>query len=204
MSNLKKYLDLYLDKHNISQKDFAESIDIAPNRLSQWANDKRQPDNDSWVLLSQKLNVPIDDLIGNEKFQSRKRGVKIPVYGNVAAGIPLEAVTDIEDWEEIDEVMASKAEYIALRIHGRSMEPRILDGDVVIVQLQDYIEDGDIGIIFVNGDDATCKKIKKTPKGIMLISNNPAFEPMFYNNEEIDNLPVRVLGKVVELRGKFE
>ena len=203
MSNLKKYLDSYLENHNLSQKDFAESIEIAPNRLSQWANDNRQPDNDSWILLSQKLNIPIDDLMGNEKFQTKKRGVRIPVYGNVAAGIPLEAVTDIEDWEEIDEDMAARGEFIALRIHGRSMEPRILDGDVVIVQLQDFIEDGDIGIIFVNGDDATCKKIKKTPKGIMLISNNPAYEPMFYSNEDIENLPVRVLGKVVELRGKF-
>ena len=203
MSNLKKYLDSYLENHNLSQKDFAESIEIAPNRLSQWANDKRQPDNDSWILLSQKLNIPIDDLMGNEKFQTKKRGVRIPVYGNVAAGIPLEAVTDIEDWEEIDEDMAARGEFIALRIHGRSMEPRILDGDVVIVQLQDFIEDGDIGIIFVNGDDATCKKIKKTPKGIMLISNNPIYEPMFYSNEDIENLPVRVLGKVVELRGKF-
>lgn len=203
MSNLKKYLDLYLENHNISQKDFAESIEIAPNRLSQWANDKRQPDNDSWILLSQKLNIPIDDLMGNEKFQTKKRGVRIPVYGNVAAGIPLEAVTDIEDWEEIDENMAAHGEFIALRIHGKSMEPRILDGDVVIVKIQSFIEDGDIGIIFVNSDDATCKKIKKTPNGIMLISNNPAFEPMFYSNEEIENLPVRVLGKVVELRGKF-
>ena len=203
MSNLKKYLDSYLEIHNISQKNFAESIEIAPNRLSQWANDKRQPDNDSWVLLSQKLNVPIDDLIGNDKFQSKKRGIRIPVYGNVAAGVPLEAITDIEDWEEIDEAMAAQGEYIALRIHGKSMEPRMLDGDVVIVKIQSHIEDGEIGIIFVNGDDATCKKIKKTPNGIMLISNNPAFEPMFYSNEEIENLPVRVLGKVVELRGKF-
>ena len=112
-------------------------------------------------------------------------------------------LNNYEDWEEIDEDMAARGEFIALRIHGRSMEPRILDGDVVIVQIQSFIEDGDIGIIFVNGDDATCKKVKKTPKGIMLISNNPAYEPMFYSNEEIENLPVRVLGKVVELRGKF-
>ena len=203
MSNLKKYLDSYLEKHNVSQKDFAASIEIAPNRLSQWANDKRQPDKDSWILLSQKLNVPVDDLMGNEKFQTQKRGIRIPVYGNVAAGVPLEAITDIEDWEEIDKAMAAQGEYIALRIHGKSMEPRMLDGDVVIVKIQSHIEDGEIGIIFINGDDATCKKIKKTPKGIMLISNNPAYEPMFYSNDEIENLPVRVLGKVVELRGKF-
>ena len=79
----------------------------------------------------------------------------------------------------------------------------MLDGDIVIVKIQSHIEDGEIAIVFVNGDDATCKKIKKTPNGIMLISNNPAFEPMFYSNEDIENLPVRVLGKVVELRGKF-
>ena len=203
MTKLKEYLSEYLEKNNLTQKDFAQSISVQPNTLSQWINGKREPDKASWVKISQAISIPVDTLMDNEKFSATQRGVRIPVYGSVAAGIPLEAITDIEDWEEIDEAMAAKGEYIALRIHGRSMEPRMLNGDVVIVKIQSHIEDGEIGIVFINGDDATCKKIKKTPKGIMLISNNPAFEPMFYSNEEIENLPVRVLGKVVELRGKF-
>lgn len=129
--------------------------------------------------------------------------IRIPVFGEVAAGIPMEAITDIEDWEEISPDMACKGEYAALKIHGDSMEPRMHEGDVVIVRLQNTIEDGDTAIVFVNGDSATCKKIKKTPGGIMLISSNPAYEPMFYSNKQIADLPITIWGKVVELRAKF-
>ena len=128
---------------------------------------------------------------------------RIPVYGAVAAGIPLEAIQDIEDYEEITEDMARSGKYAALKIKGNSMLPRFTEGDVVIVRLQDDVDNGDIAIVMVNGDEATCKKIKKTPEGVMLISTNPDYEPMFYSNQEIADLPVRIWGKVVELRAKF-
>ena len=130
-------------------------------------------------------------------------GVWIPVLGRVAAGIPIEAVENIEDYEEISMDMAVHGEHFALRISGDSMEPRILDGDVVIVKRQQDCNTGDVAVVLVNGSDATVKRIKKRPEGLMLIPNNPAYEPMFYTNEEIDALPVRVLGKVVELRRKL-
>ncbi len=129
--------------------------------------------------------------------------VKIPVYGAVAAGIPFDAITDIEDYEEISADMAKCGEYAALRIHGDSMEPRMTEGDVVIVRVQSTIENGETAIVIVNGDESTCKKIKKTPEGILLISTNPKYEPMFYSNKQIEELPVRIFGKVVELRAKF-
>lgn len=133
----------------------------------------------------------------------QKHGVRVPVYGNVAAGIPIEAITDIEDYEEISQEMAAKGEYAALRIHGDSMEPKMSDGDVVIVRLQETIESGETAIVMVNGSDATCKKIMRTDEGIMLIATNPKYAPMFYSNKQIEDLPVRIWGKVVELRAKF-
>ena len=83
------------------------------------------------------------------------------------------------------------------------MEPRFLEGDVVIVKKQSDVKDGEIAIVLVNGDEATCKKIKKTPQGVMLIPLNSAFETMLYSDEEILSLPVVIIGKVVELRAKF-
>ena len=99
--------------------------------------------------------------------------------------------------------MAQSGDYFALRIRGDSMEPRMHEGDVVIVRKQDDAETGDVCVVMVNGDDATVKRIKKSPEGLFLIANNPAFEPMFFSNREIDELPVQVIGKVVELRAKF-
>ena len=83
------------------------------------------------------------------------------------------------------------------------MEPKISNGDVVIVRQQPDCDNGDIAVVLVNGDEATVKRIKKSPEGIMLIPNNTSYEPMFYSNDDVKKLPVRIIGKVVELRAKF-
>lgn len=129
--------------------------------------------------------------------------VSINVLGRVAAGIPIEAVQDIIDTEEISVEMAKTGEFFGLQIHGDSMEPRICEGDVVIVRKQDNAESGDIVIAMINGDDATCKRLRKYRDGIELISNNPSYTPMFFSNNDIIEKPVKIIGKVVELRAKF-
>ena len=153
------------------------------------------------------LDVSIDFLLDDGKDKasaSRPKGVRIPVLGNVAAGIPITAITDVEDYEEIPEKMASSGTYFALKIKGQSMEPRIKDGDVVIVRQQSDVDTGDVAIVLVNGDEATVKEIKKLDTGIMLIGWNTAvYSPRFYSAKDIKSLPVRIIGKVVELRGKF-
>lgn len=83
------------------------------------------------------------------------------------------------------------------------MEPRIREGDVVIVRRQEEAETGDTVVVLVNGDSATVKRIKIEPNGIALIPNNPAYDTRFYSAAEVELLPVRIIGKVVELRGKL-
>nr|DAO84302.1 MAG TPA: Repressor protein CI [Caudoviricetes sp.] len=129
--------------------------------------------------------------------------IRIPVLGYVAAGIPIEAIEDIVGWEDISKVRYGSGEYFGLQVQGHSMEPKISDGDVVIVRRQPDVDSGDIAVVLVNGDDATVKKVKKSPQGVTLIPSNPAYEPMYYTNAEIESLPVQILGRVVELRAKF-
>lgn len=148
------------------------------------------------------VSLKIDRSVSNAA-SPQSRGVEINVLGRVAAGIPIEAIEDIIDTEEISSDMARTGEFFGLKIHGDSMEPRMCEGDVVIVRRQDDAESGEIVIATVNGSDATCKRLRKYRDGIELISNNPAYNPMFYSNEDIENKPVRIIGKVVELRGKF-
>lgn len=148
------------------------------------------------------VSLKIDRSVSNAA-PPQPRGVEINVLGRVAAGIPIEAIEDIIDTEEISSDMACTGEFFGLKIHGDSMEPRMCEGDVVIVRRQDDAESGEIVIATVNGSDATCKRLRKYRDGIELISNNPAYNPMFYSNEDIENKPVRIIGKVVELRGKF-
>lgn len=192
-------------KAGLSQKEFAKKISVAQNTLCNWENEKRQPDNNAITAMADFFNVTIDYLLGrtNENIH-KSQGIKIPVYGRVAGGIPISAIEDILDYEEITEDEARKGEYFALQIKGHSMEPRIYDKDVVIVRRQSDVDNGDIAIVLIDGEEATCKKIKKTPEGVMLIPLNTDYETMFYSNKQIEDLPVTILGKVVECRSKFE
>lgn len=147
-----------------------------------------------------------DRLYGTKAYlstETHSRGVRIPVYGDVAAGIPIEATENIVDYEEIPPSLAAGGSYFGLRVRGNSMEPRICEGDVVIVRKQDDADTGDIAIVLVAGDSATVKRIKKEPSGLSLIPNNPAYNTMYFSAEETRTLPVKIIGKVVELRGKF-
>lgn len=152
--------------------------------------------------LSRVLNVTEAYLMGWEEEQP-PQGLKIPVLGTVAAGIPISAVEDILDYEEVPQSWENQGEFFGLRIKGDSMQPKMDDGDVVIVRQQSDANSGDTVIALVNGDDATCKKLQKTENGIMLVSTNPNYLPIFFTNEEILTKPVVILGKVVELRSKF-
>ena len=155
--------------------------------------------------LAQALNTtPAFVMFGNRVAPPHKIGVRIPVLGRVAAGIPIEAIEDVDDWEEIPASMAKNGEYFALKIKGKSMEPRIMEGDVVIVKKQSCIDSGDVAIVLVNGNDATVKQVTKSENGITLIGWNPSvFSPQVYNNDQIKNLPIQILGKVIEVRGKL-
>ena len=191
-------LKLIRTQKGYSQQQLANKVGVSRSTVAMWETNSSQPDNDMLRKLSSVLDCSADQLLGIETTGK----YKIPVYGAVAAGIPIEAIEDIVDWEEIDEATFKKG-VIALKIKGNSMEPRICDGDVVIVQRQTYIDDGQIAVVMVNGNDATCKKVKHSPAGMTLISLNPAYEPMFYSKDDVINLPVKILGKVIELRGKF-
>ncbi len=154
--------------------------------------------------LARVLKVTEAYLMGwEEKSEQPPQGLQIPVLGTVAAGIPISAVEDILDYEEVPQSWENQGEFFALKIKGDSMEPRMESGDVVIVKQQPDANSGDTVIVLVNGDDATCKKLQKTDNGIMLVSTNPKYPPMFYSTEDIQTKPVVILGKVVELRQKY-
>lgn len=189
----------------LSQQQLGKELGAAQNTVSNWENGKRDPDHETCIRLAEFFDVTLDYLLGNgsRAGQGSRAGVLIPVLGQVQAGLPVEAIEDVLDYEEITPAMARTGEFFALQIRGSSMEPRMVEGDVVIVRKQDDADTGDTVVVLVNGDEATVKRLKKRPEGIILIPNNPAYEPLFYSNQDVQELPVRIIGKVVELRAKF-
>ena len=180
----------YADKTSIAKIE-AGKVDLSQSKI---------------IAFAKALNTTTAFLMdGNENptDSSQIKGVIIPVLGSVAAGIPIEMVENIIDTEEITQEMAATGSFFGLRIKGDSMEPKISDGDIVIVRQQEDAESGDIVIACINGDEATCKRLRKYKDGIELISNNPSYKPMFFSIKEIEQKPVTILGRVVELRAKF-
>lgn len=157
--------------------------------------------------FARALNTTPVFLMGLEREKPKKktlRTVRIPVLGMVHASYPMDAIEDFIDWEEITSDMASRGEIMALKIMGDCMEPKFSEGDIAIVLCQSHAETGDIAIVMVNHDEAEMRKIKKFPDGsINLIPLNPAYQVKSYSPREIEELPIRILGKVIELRAKF-
>lgn len=183
----------------MTQTEVAKILGVNQNTYSYWENEKTKIDNVSLAKLAEIYNVSIDYLL--DIAPQPIKGVRIPIYGSVPAGIPLEAIENIEGYEEITPALASKGEYFALKIKGESMSPYILDRDIVIVRRQESVESGDIAIVLVNGNEATCKMVKIGDDGITLIGHNTTvYPPHFYSQKEIATLPVRIVGRVVEVK----
>ena len=209
----------YRNDHALSMDAFSERSGISKAYIS-LLEKNRHPKTGKEISPSiqcirqaaQGMNMGFDDLFAlldgkvevNTPQQSQAIPArKIPVLGRVAAGIPINAITEIIDTEEISEDMTKTGDFFALQIQGDSMEPKISNGDVVIVRQQDDAETGDTVIALINGDDAVCKRLRKYKEGLELISTNPSYAPLYFDEETIKNKPVKIIGKVVELRAKF-
>ena len=186
-----------------TQKEVADKLGIHCTTYTKYETGASEPNFEMLNKLADLYDIGTDYLLGRNIKVGGIGGILIPVLGDVAAGISIEAITDIVDYEEIDAAMAKSGEFFGLRIKGDSMEPRMREGDVVIVRKQDTAETGDTVVVLVNGNSATVKKIKYGLDGITLLPTNPAHDPFFYSAAEVEQLPVRVIGRVVELRAKY-
>ncbi|MDU6919684.1 MAG: XRE family transcriptional regulator [Roseburia hominis] len=211
----------YREENSMSMDNFAKASGLSKGYISQLENNVNpktgeppRPSVETIRKAAKGMFMTFDEVMTNldddikivddkPEVKIVKKAIRVPVLGNVAAGIPIEAIENVIDYEEISEELAHTGDFFALKIKGDSMEPRICNGDVVIVRKQNYAESGDLVIVLVNGDSATCKKLAKYPSGIRLIPFNQAYEPLFYSNEEIENKPVRIIGRVVENRQKY-
>ena len=222
-------LDLLCKEKNISKRKLEREAGLGTASTTKWKKEGSVPNQTSLEKLSKYLEVSVSYLIGESDFRTEEeavidgwnkkfdtislsnevgkieQGVMIPVLGTVPCGIPIDAIelVDVDEWEEIPEKMSRTGKFFGLKVKGDSMQPRIIEGDVVIVRQQNTAESGDVVVVRVNGDEATCKKLVKHEHGISLVPYNSSYEVMYFTNEDILQKPVVIVGKVVELRGKF-
>lgn len=198
------------DQRGFSQKYIALTLGVKAPSVSNWEHGKTEPTPENYAQLASLYGVSVDYLMGRtddptpQKVKAKPGHNRIPVLGSIPAGIPIEAIEDIIDWEEIpaDWTRGNK-QYFALQVQGLSMYPEYRDGDVIVLKRQETAENGQDCAVSINGDEATFKRFRRTESGIMLQAINPDFEPLLYTEQQVAELPVRILGVVVELRRKI-
>lgn len=205
MKNTLNRIDLRLSELQKKKSQMLADLNIPSSTYSTWKKKQAVPDMKYLLPIAEYLGVSLEYLLKGKQdtVTATSDTHTIKVLGRVAAGIPIEAVEDIIGEIAITKEMAENGVYFGLRIAGDSMEPRMYSGDVVLVKQQEDVESGQVAVVMVNGEDATCKKIEKHSNGIMLVPFNNKYEEKFFTNEEIEKLPVRILGRVVEVRGRL-
>lgn len=178
------------------QTDVAKEMGFSTSTLNNWCKGNSFPTTGKLQIIADYFGVGKEDLI---RPWNKTTDNRIPVLGRVAAGIPIDAISEIIDYEEVDDRLAKIGDLFGLRIKGNSMEPRICDGDVVIIHKQEDAENGSTVIATINGDDAVCKRYYSYGDTVLLRSNNPAYEDIDVTGRE----DFHIVGVVIELRAKF-
>lgn len=197
-------------KYGFTQQNIADKLNVQRTTITNYENGTSEPDIGALNKLADIFNVSIDFLLGRENVEPIKLNrnvVKIPVFGQIPAGIPIEMIEDsfIEDVEEIDaNLCRGDNHFFGLKIKGNSMYPKFEDGDIVIFKQKDTCENGDFCAVSINHTECTFKKVIKKESGITLMPLNPDYEPLFFTNEEVANLPITILGVVKEVRRSFK
>lgn len=193
---------------SMSQQDLAARLSVGQTTISAWERGTREPDYQSLSALADIFGVSTDYILGREESaleailgKPSPGAIRLPVYGRVPAGVPLEAIEDVIDWEEIPkEWSVGGKTFFATKVKGDSMYPKYIEGDIIIVQVQPDCESGQDCVVYVNGYDATLKRVLKLEDGgIRLAPINPSYAPKtYYPGDD----PISIAGIVVEIRRK--
>lgn len=185
-----------------TQKQLSEKLHVGKTTVSNYETGYSEPDIDMLNKMAKLFNVSVDTILGNKNPVEGQDYITINVYGSIPAGIPIEAIEDISDTEDLSLKEYDKSKtYLGLKVDGDSMYPKYLDGDTVVIEKCPDCESGTDAAVYVNGYEATLKTVIKNANGtVTLRPINPNYSPQTYGPGDE---PVRILGVVKEIRRKI-
>lgn len=216
-----------IDLKKLTQKEVAEKLDITEATLSRYITGQRKPTGDTLIQLSNILETTIDYILKGEKEtanvkplkvdkdiklklntikknnSSNSTGVdlstlpKLDIIGTVRAGVGGIAYEDNMGTEYAYTANASKETHFYLKVKGNSMEPKISEGDLALVHIQNDVESGSLAIVLVDGEEGVIKKVVKKPNSIELHSFNPYYPTRVFAYEEMNS--IKIIGKVIKI-----
>lgn len=182
-------------ERNLYQSEIAKIIGVTTSAYGYYENGKRDMSTDILTRLANYFNVSTNYLLGIDTENSKRL---LPVLGTVKAGYNYLAEENIVDYIDPSMTITDPENYFGLVVKGDSMSPLFDEGDYLIVhKLDGEFNTNDIGIVLINGDEATVKKVVKTDVGLELHAFNPYYPVKKFTYEEVEKLPVKVIGVVV-------
>lgn len=205
MSILGERLKIARERKKLKQTQVKEKTGINNKTLSGWENGLSEPDSDSLRILANLYEVSTDWLLGltdnpkpfNPETLTKDDFVYLPVLGRIKAGYNLIAEQNIIGYSPVPKNEVKDGEYFFLEVTGDSMiEEGIREGSRVLVRKQNYVENGKIAVVLVNGDEATLKRVyyQNDGKTVILQAANPRIPPVVLPADE-----ARIQGKVVKV-----
>lgn len=202
----------YREQKNLTQEEIAEYLNTTPQTISRYEIGDRKTNQDILFKLAEYFKVSINDFFPPLSFDNaniidiNSDIVKIPVFGTIKAGIPIESQSDIIEYVDIPEEWTKGGKkFYGLKISGDSMFPKYQDGDTVIFEQNDDMDsfNGKDVAVMINGTDSTFKRILVNDQGIILQPYNTAYDIMMFSKEQVEELPIRVVGIAREKRTKI-
>lgn len=183
-------------KNKMTQADLAKRLDVATTSVSGWERGANRPLMDKIEIMADMFNVPIGYFFATTENKDSVKFINIPILGEIACGEPITAEENIQGYYERSAEGLPSGPVFYLRAKGKSMEPKIPDGSLVLIREQKDVENGEIAAVLVNGDtEATLKRVRKVQGSIILEPLNPDFSPYIVNKEN----PGKILGKAMEV-----
>ena len=207
LKNIRENKDL-----SLRQVDYISSISFS--HLSMIENGTRKPTALTLKELAKVYNIDyIDlyekagyiDLAESERLSKNETYINkqaYPLLGTVKGGYDYLVAENIVGHVTIDNNVTDVENYYALKVTGDSMYPLMGQDDIIIVHRQTTFENGQTCIILINGDEATVKNVFKTDLGIKLVALNPYVPPREFTYKEMEQIPVKIIGIVKEVRNR--
>lgn len=196
MMKLRQILIQFEQENNLTHEELIKQIGVSRSTFFRWlSGESTHLKLSTLEKLSQVLNQDVEDLLAKEEH------IK-PILGNVKAGYDLFIDQNIEGYIEVGQVDSKKGDYF-LRVVGDSMEGcHIYDGDLIFVEQCNMVNSGQIAVITI-GEEVTVKKVYFKKDLLILEAANPKYNTRIFTKEEINDLPVRIIGLVRFVRKDF-
>ena len=203
--NFGKNLRILRKENNLGQADLARILNYNTfSTVQKWEEGSGYPRVDTLIRIAEYFNVSIDNLLYSDYSRKVTPVVPVPIIGIVKGGYGYYPRQELYGYEYVSQGENKGAEYFYLRVVGDSMvDFRIADGDIAYIRSQNTVDNDDIAVVLTDEDEVTLKKVRFDKKGMYLIPGNEKYETRFFSNEDIAEMNIRILGKLIHTKIMF-